>query len=384
MIWITNSENRFIKTNPTGNGQLRFASIYILDLPFRISTGKIAQFTDVFQDYQAEIWIFNKIPVYNPASSMPGNGIRSGLWKDRCSRILVFLEDKRPIQDPLKPIKQKFEIGESPELPQKPESEFIARNIIDRLLISISTIYPYCISGPKGDCHFITPDNILDWLAFKLRFLIEGTGPIEKEFLWELAFENSCGQPSSGWVWSDPKNLQKTQKRAVQRFLTEKLDQHYYYELRYRARNFSVNGDDRSALLWDVIALETITEQIYKKWFDEVFLSNGSLTSKKKELKKDISKSLMLYNLLQFLCYSVLPQKSRAPDQIVEKALEAIKVRNKITHSVRTKDGNYHSKILTCRELNDARKDILKLMEYLMAFVEKIGDRLPIFTAFQP
>lgn len=354
---------------------LRLGSIFFLDLPFRIATGKTTKFLDKFEHHESEIFVFNKIPNYKVGVPIKNAKKREETYKYRCSRIVVLLEDRRVDKENLTSLKQQVLQGETPDIPHeknKSKHTNIAINVIERLLISLYSLFPTAISGPTGNFSPMTNSSFHECLTIHMRFFAIGSEAISTKSLWDLSFEHSSFSSFSKWSSIGyEKNLTLAQKNKIQKFLNEKLNNHFYYEIKYRARAFAHYEDSRSALLWEIIALECVTNDIYHQWFDGRTKQGEIKPKKASELRERVSHSLQLYDMVQLLCFALLPPRLRPKVEQVDQALKAITIRNKITHSLRTKDGNFHSRKLSTKDLSEARKSIIELTNYLGRIAEK-------------
>lgn len=229
-----------------------------------------------------------------------------------------------------------------------------------------------CISGPKGGFYEISINEFFEWLTLGCRVLIEGSSSIREQDIWKISLGEL--RVRQGWSWSGGiENITETERKEIQSFFDIHLDKYFSHELCFRTRQSAFRYDYRSALLWDVIALETLINLIYNNWFDNVVIQeNKNIPNRANKLRDNIARDLELTSIVQLISYVAIPKEKQPSDEVIQKAVKAISVRNKITHSLRSKTGEYHSQIINNNELVEARKAIRELTKILINFVKEI------------
>ena len=197
MTWVGTIENLVIRTGGEPTNHIYQGSFVVFELPFRISSGKISHFKDIFEGHAADSWVLNKIPSYSyPRFNEPRRELPPR--KDFVSRFAVFIQAKQHDEKSLSEAALAWEEKKNPTFP-KLDLRYKAMRIFERFIIALRSTCNDCISSPIGDLYQGTIWEMLQWICLEYNMIVIGSLPIREETIWALSFRERHMHISSGW-----------------------------------------------------------------------------------------------------------------------------------------------------------------------------------------
>ena len=341
---------------------VRFA--VVLTLPFRIRTGKLFKAPSI--DSEIEIWLCNNFDIPEGTDSLEiikkrpaGHSVG---WSYLWTEALVIVNHPKVLQEEVDKLKTGTTKGVNLS-----RNVFIALSALNEFI----GVYSETANTPFGGAplHMLTNLEFFEHFRLEIAYFAPPQYTVtEKDtlefFTWrpEKSFVSTGGQ-LSGDLFDLPRETLEKLPTYLKRFR-----EHAFYELGFKAKSEMVNHDPIVALVLACAALEGAHAAYFRLCLEKPLhsYSNG-----REELINNLLREQGFYTMIRLTIYVFMPEALRPSEEILQKCLEGIRIRNDIMHAKQSKSG-YKLREHTVSNLHEAYSGIFKVYR---CFIEALNAR---------
>jgi len=137
----------------------------------------------------------------------------------------------------------------------------------------------------------------------------------------------------------------------------KRFREHAFYELGFKAKSEMATREPIVALVLLCAGLEGVHAAYLRMCLEKPL---APYPKDREELINNLLREQGIYTMIRLTIYVFMPEPLRPPDDILQKCLEGIRIRNDIIHAKRTKKG-YKLRDHTFNKLNEAYSGIFKV-----------------------